>query len=85
MDFSFNDRKVRHRSLTPGVIRTDFTRATWNDPKAEADLKKATPLGRIGEPQDIAGAAVFLASREGQYLTGQSIVGDDGTAIKASL
>lgn len=76
---------VRVNAIAPGVIRTDFAKALWEDPKAEAALKRVTPLGRIGEPDEIAGAAVFLASRAGAYVTGQSIVIDGGTTIRGGL
>jgi len=69
---------VRVNSIAPGLVRTDFARALWEDP---ANLKRRTrdsPLQRIGEPDEIAGAAVFLASRASAFMTGQSIVIDGG-------
>jgi len=81
----FGPHNVRVNAIAPGVIRTDFARALWEDPKAEAALKRVTPLGRIGEPEEIAGAAVFLASKAGAYVTGQGIVVDGGTTIKGGL
>lgn len=72
---------VRVNAIAPGVIRTDFAKALWEDPEAEAALKRITPLGRVGEPENIAGAAVFLASQAGSYMTGQSMVIDGGTTI----
>ena len=71
-------RGVRVNSIAPGLVRTDFARALWEDP---ANLKRRTrdsPLQRIGEPDEIAGAAVFLASRASGFMTGQSIVVDGG-------
>lgn len=76
---------VRINAIAPGVVRTDFARALWEDPKAEQRLQRATPLGRIGEPEDIAGAAVFLASSAGCYVTGQTLVVDGGTTIVGQL
>ncbi|MFD0849027.1 SDR family NAD(P)-dependent oxidoreductase [Sphingosinicella xenopeptidilytica] len=76
---------VRINAIAPGVIRTDFARALWEDPEAEAALRRATPLGRIGEPEEIAGTAVFLASKAGAYVTGQAIVVDGGSTIKGTL
>lgn len=76
---------IRINAIAPGVIRTDFARALWEDAKAEAALQRATPLGRIGEPEEIAGTAVFLASRAGAYVTGQAIVVDGGSTIKGTL
>jgi NAD(P)-dependent dehydrogenase (short-subunit alcohol dehydrogenase family) len=81
----FGPHNVRVNAIAPGVIRTDFARALWEDPKAEAALKRVTPLGRIGEPEEIAGAAVFLASSAGAYVTGQAIVIDGGTTIRGGL
>lgn len=76
---------VRVNAIAPGVIRTDFARALWEDPEAEAALRRSTPLGRIGEPDDIAGTAVFLASRAGRHITGQSIVVDGGSMSRGAL
>jgi NAD(P)-dependent dehydrogenase (short-subunit alcohol dehydrogenase family) len=81
----FGRHNVRVNAIAPGVIRTDFARALWEDPAAEAALRRVTPLGRIGEPEEIAGAAVFLASRAGAYVTGQGIVVDGGTTIRGGL
>ena len=69
---------VRVNAIAPGLVRTDFARALWEDP---ANLKKRTrdtPLLRIGEPDEIAGAAVFLASDASGFMTGQSMVIDGG-------
>ncbi|HWI85358.1 MAG TPA: SDR family oxidoreductase [Sphingomonas sp.] len=74
----FGPHNVRVNAIAPGVIRTDFARALWEDPAAEAELRRVTPLGRIGEPAEIAGTAVFLASKAGAYVTGQGIVVDGG-------
>ena len=72
---------IRVNCIAPGLIRTDFARALWENPKTLAAANAGTPLGRIGEPDEIAGAAVFLASAAGQYMTGQTIVVDGGTTI----
>jgi NAD(P)-dependent dehydrogenase (short-subunit alcohol dehydrogenase family) len=69
---------IRVNCIAPGLVKTDFAKALWDDPET---LKRATsraPLGRIGEPDDIAGAAVFLASQAGAFVTGQTIVVDGG-------
>jgi NAD(P)-dependent dehydrogenase (short-subunit alcohol dehydrogenase family) len=76
---------IRVNAIAPGLIRTDFARALWEDPAAEAEFNRITPLGRIGEPAEIAGAAVFLASAAGRYMTGQSIVIDGGGTAKGCL
>lgn len=72
---------IRVNCIAPGLIRTDFARALWED---DGNLKRAlsgTPLARIGEPEDIAGTAVFLASDASRYLTGQTIVVDGGATV----
>lgn len=77
----FGPRGVRVNCIAPGLIRTDFARALWENPDT---LKRATAgasLRRIGEPHEIAGAAVFLASRAGAFTTGQTIVIDGGATI----
>jgi NAD(P)-dependent dehydrogenase (short-subunit alcohol dehydrogenase family) len=76
---------IRINAIAPGVVRTDFARALWEDPAAEAALKNSNPSRRIGEPDDIAGPAVFLASRAGAYINGQVIVADGGATIAAGL
>ena len=70
---------IRVNCIAPGLVKTDFARALWESPEAEQRSKFATPLRRLGEPDDIAGAAVFLASRAGAWMTGQTIVIDGGT------
>jgi NAD(P)-dependent dehydrogenase (short-subunit alcohol dehydrogenase family) len=69
---------IRVNCIAPGLVRTDFARALWEDDERRARTEAATPLRRIGEPADIAGAAVLLASRAGAWLTGQTIVVDGG-------
>ncbi len=69
---------IRVNCIAPGLVKTDFARALWDTPEGEARASSATPLRRLGEPDDIAGAAVFLASRAGAWTTGQTIVVDGG-------
>lgn len=72
---------LRINCIAPGLIRTDFSRALWED---EDTLRRAlvdTPLGRMGEPDDIAGTALFLASDASRYLTGQTLVVDGGVTV----
>lgn len=72
---------IRVNCIAPGLIKTDFAKALWDDPET---LKKSTqlaPLRRIGEPDEIAGAAVFLASKAGNFMTGQAVVIDGGVTI----
>jgi NAD(P)-dependent dehydrogenase (short-subunit alcohol dehydrogenase family) len=72
---------VRVNCIAPGLVRTDMARALWADDHAYAQAMECYPLGRIGEPEDIAGAAVFLTSRAGAWVTGQSLVVDGGVTI----
>lgn len=71
-------RNVRANCIAPGLVRTDFARALWENPEIYRKRTKDTPLRRIGEPDEIAGAAVFLASSAGSFMTGQTIVIDGG-------
>lgn len=72
---------VRVNAIAPGLVRTDFARALWEDKVLRAARERVTPLRRIGEVEDIAGAAVFLASRAGAYVAGQCIVVDGGATV----
>ena len=72
---------VRVNCIVPGLIRTDFARALWENPQTLKAATARTPLGRIGEADEIAGAAVYLASRAGSFMTGQMIVVDGGATI----
>ena len=72
---------VRVNCIAPGLIKTDFARALWQDPAVAAAREAATPLGRLGESEDVAGIAVMLASRAGAFITGQTIVVDGGMTI----
>lgn len=72
---------LRANCICPGIVRTHFAEALWKDPKVEAQVAKTLPLRRFGEPDDIAGAAVFLASKAGQWMTGQAIIVDGGALV----
>nr|WP_295663903.1 SDR family oxidoreductase [Polymorphobacter sp.] len=77
----FGPSNVRVNAICPGLIKTDFAKALWDDP---ATLKEATggaPLRRIGIPDEIAGMAVFLAGKAGGFTTGQSFAIDGGATI----
>ena len=76
-------RGIRANCIAPGLVRTDFARALWEDPANLARRTRDTPLQRIGEPDEIAGAAVFLASAAGSFTTGQTIVIDGGVLAGA--
>ena len=75
---------IRVNAIAPGLIKTDFARALWENPELLARLERSTPLGRIGTPDDIAGLAAFLASSGAHFLTGQTIVVDGGLTTAAA-
>ena len=77
----FGPSNVRVNCIAPGLIQTDFARALWENPEILKQAVAPTPLRRIGQPDEIAGAAVFLASRAGSYVTGQTVVADGGATI----
>ncbi len=77
----FGPRGVRVNCIAPGLIRTDFAKALWENPDTLKRSTAAASLKRIGEPHEIAGAAVFLASRAGAFTTGQTIVIDGGATV----
>jgi NAD(P)-dependent dehydrogenase (short-subunit alcohol dehydrogenase family) len=74
-------KNVRVNAIAPGLIRTEFARALWEDDKRRTERIAATPLRRLGEPRDIGGIAVFLASDAASFITGQCIVADGGVSI----
>jgi NAD(P)-dependent dehydrogenase (short-subunit alcohol dehydrogenase family) len=74
-------QNIRINCIAPGLVKTDFARALWENPELLARTQAVTPLGRIGDPADIGGIAVFLASRAGAFITGQTIVADGGITI----
>ncbi|MGJ7508441.1 SDR family NAD(P)-dependent oxidoreductase [Variovorax sp. GT1P44] len=74
----YGPHNVRVNCIAPGLIKTDFARALWEDPENLKHRTANTPLRRIGEPDEIAGAAIFLASQAGAFMTGQSLVIDGG-------
>ena len=77
----YGPHNVRVNCIAPGLIKTDFAKALWEDAEMLKLRTATTPLRRIGEPDEIAGAAIFLASQAGTFVTGQSIVVDGGVTI----
>jgi NAD(P)-dependent dehydrogenase (short-subunit alcohol dehydrogenase family) len=77
----YGPQNVRANCIAPGLIKTDFARALWDNPQILEFSTSGTPLRRIGQPDEIAGAAVFLASKAGTFMTGQTIVIDGGSTI----
>jgi NAD(P)-dependent dehydrogenase (short-subunit alcohol dehydrogenase family) len=67
---------VRVLALAPGAIRTPINRSVWGDPASLRDLLTKIPLGRIGEPEEVARVAAFLASDAASYLTGSTVYVD---------
>jgi dehydrogenase/reductase SDR family protein 4 len=74
-------KNVRVNAIAPGLIKTDFARALWEDEQRSNARIAATPLRRLGVPRDIGGIAVFLASDAAAFITGQVIVADGGVTI----
>ena len=77
----FGHKNIRANSIAPGLIKTDFAKALWENPDILKTVLSSTPMQRIGEPDEIAGVAVMLASDAGNYINGQTIVVDGGTTI----
>ncbi|WP_267381033.1 MULTISPECIES: SDR family oxidoreductase [unclassified Sphingomonas] len=77
----FGPDGVRVNCIAPGLIRTDFAKALWEDEAAVAERNRTTPLGRIGEAHEIAGAVVYLAAPASGFMTGQVMVIDGGVTI----
>jgi len=69
---------IRVNCIAPGLVKTDFARALWENAELNKSRSAATPLRRLGEPEDIAGIAVYLASKAGSWTTGQTFVIDGG-------
>ena len=69
---------VRVNAIAPGFIVTDLTRKLWADQKMQAWVKANTPQGRLGQPEDLVGTALFLASPAAAFLTGQILYVDGG-------
>ena len=74
-------KNVRVNCICPGLVRTDFARALWENPDLRDDREKRTPLRRLGDPDDIGGIAAFLAGPTAKFITGQAIVADGGVTI----
>ena len=76
-------RNVRVNCDAPGIIKTDFARALWENPRIARAAEAATPLRRLGEPDDVAGTIVYLSSDAARYVTGQCIVIDGGGIVSS--
>ena len=73
--------RIRINGIAPGAIRTPINRPAWETPQAEAALLRLIPYGRVGEPEDVAKAAVWLASDESDYVTGATLFVDGGMSL----
>jgi NAD(P)-dependent dehydrogenase (short-subunit alcohol dehydrogenase family) len=81
----FGPRGVRVNAIAPGLVRTDFARALWENPEILKRVTSVAALKRIGEPHELAGAAIFLASDAASFVTGQTLVVDGGSTFGAGL
>ena len=77
----YGSHNVRVNSIAPGLVKTDFARALWENPENLKASTASAAMGRIGEPHEIAGAAVFLGSDASSFMTGQTIVVDGGVIV----
>jgi glucose 1-dehydrogenase len=73
--------RIRVNAIAPGAIRTPINREAWETPEALEQLLRLVPYGRIGEPEDVGRAAVWLASDESDYVTGHSLFVDGGMSL----
>jgi NAD(P)-dependent dehydrogenase (short-subunit alcohol dehydrogenase family) len=77
----FGQHNVRTNAIAPGLFRTDFAKALWENPDILKASTASCPMKRIGEPDEIAGAAVFLASKAASFVNGHTLVVDGGSII----
>jgi len=77
----YGPHNIRVNCVAPGLVKTDFAKALWDTPEGEKRASAGTPLRRLGEPDDLAGAVIYLSSKAGAWTTGQTIVVDGGTTI----
>jgi len=74
----YGHHNIRANTVAPGLIRTDFARGLWENPVIHEQYTKTHPMRRIGEPDEVAGAVIMLASDAGKYINGQTIIVDGG-------
>ena len=77
----FGQYNIRANTIAPGLIKTDMAKALWENPDILKSVTATNPMRRIGEPDEIGGIAVMLASKAGTYINGQTIVADGGSTI----
>ncbi len=74
-------KRIRVNALAPGIVKTDFNIDLWKNPEAERQISRGVPLGRLAEPEDVARAALFLASEDSSYITGATVPVDGGWQV----
>jgi NAD(P)-dependent dehydrogenase (short-subunit alcohol dehydrogenase family) len=77
--------KIRVNAIAPGVVKTHFSRALWESEAISQAVRDATPLGRLGEPDDIVGAALFLASPLSDFVNGEILIIDGGMSVSGGM
>lgn len=75
------EKRIRVNAIAPGAIKTSINRQAWERPEAEQELLKLIPYGRVGEPEDVAEAAVWLASDASDYVVGTTLLIDGGMSL----
>src|SRR3954470_7855953 len=81
----YGKHNIRVNCISPGLIKTDFAKALWDNPETLKASTARSPLLRIGIPDEIAGAAVLMGSKAGDFMTGQTLVIDGGATISSSV
>ncbi|MDP3659428.1 SDR family NAD(P)-dependent oxidoreductase [Phenylobacterium sp.] len=74
-------KNIRVNCVAPGLTRTELARGAWEDPARQAQMLSRTPIKRVAEPEDVAGAIVFLATRAGAFMTGETLIVDGGKTM----
>ncbi len=82
MALEYAKNKINVNCIAPGIIKTAMTKDMLNDPAVKAGFEQATPYPRLGEPEDIASAALYLASDESDFVTGEVLVVDGGWTVR---
>jgi NAD(P)-dependent dehydrogenase (short-subunit alcohol dehydrogenase family) len=78
-------KNIRVTCIAPGLVKTDFAQALWENPEMRAHVEKMTPLGRIGSPEEVGGLAAFLATPAGSFITAETIVVDGGITVSQGI
>jgi len=82
LSLEWGKRGIRVNCIAPGLVRTDFAKALWDNPQTLEAALTSSPLNMIGEPEDIAGAALLLGSAAGRFITGTTITVDGGATVR---